>query len=367
MSPAKESGNVGKVSSPMKYDNYLRNEFIDIPKISQKKNSKKSLPGMIRNKVTGKRKRQKIQNLPKTPYPRPLFSFKSMALPKSSLNHPFTYAKNLIRLRLALEYSNGTNLHETKSNNRLPLQGLLKQFESSPTYAQIGEQHKTVLKLGDSVPPNKARHILIATTWRSGSTFLGDLLNRYPGSFYSFEPLHYIDHKHGVFSDITDEMQTEFVDLVSQVFKCEPESGYFIHANKPENRFLFRHNFRLWNVCENLLMAGAACFMPELYLSTCPYFPIRVIKTVRLRVEETEKLLLDPDLGQTLKVVVLVRDPRGVMNSRSSMDWCKLRTCIDPNTVCKNLESDVLAALQLKKKYPGHFCLCEIFVRYLNS
>ena len=30
LSPAKESGNVGKVSSPMKYDNYLRNEFIDI-------------------------------------------------------------------------------------------------------------------------------------------------------------------------------------------------------------------------------------------------------------------------------------------------------------------------------------------------
>ena len=35
----------------------------------------------------------------------------------------------------------------------------------------------------------------LATTWRSGSTFLGDLLNHYPGSFYYFEPLHYI-YKH---------------------------------------------------------------------------------------------------------------------------------------------------------------------------
>jgi hypothetical protein len=29
-------------------------------------------------------------------------------------------------------------------------------------------------------------------SWRSGSTFLGDILNHYPGVFYSFEPLHYL-------------------------------------------------------------------------------------------------------------------------------------------------------------------------------
>ena len=342
-----------KTSSPPEDKNYLKNQFIDIPKIAKKKKTKLVYPRTLQNKISGKRKVHKIPELPKTPYPAPLFSFKAMALPKSSLNYPFTYAKNLVRFRLALEFENGTNIHEIKSNTRLPQQELVEKFRSNPIYTDIGERQKTAVKLGDSVPPNKARHILIATTWRSGSTFLGDLMNRYPGTFYSFEPLHYIDHKHGIFTEITKEMQTEFIDLVSQVFKCKPESGYFIHANKPENRFLFRHNFRLWNVCENLLMAGAACFMPELYLSTCPIFPIRVIKTVRLRVEETEKLILDPELGKTLKIVVLVRDPRGVMNSRSSMDWCKLRTCNDPTTVCKHLQSDVLAALQLKKKYPG--------------
>ena len=33
------------------------------------------------------------------------------------------------------------------------------------------------------------RKILIATTWRSGSTFLGTILNQIPMTFYSFEPL----------------------------------------------------------------------------------------------------------------------------------------------------------------------------------
>jgi hypothetical protein len=348
-----EFGKYNKAFLSPKDNDYLKTGFVDIPKIAPIKKRKKKHQTTLRNKLNVKRKFQKMPPLPMTPYAAPLFNFKAMALPKSSLEHPFTYAKHLVKFRLALEFANGTDLRESMSQAKIPLQGLVDKYKKKPLYINIGDKSKTTLKLGANIGPNKARHILIATTWRSGSTFLGDLLNRYPGTFYSFEPLHYIDHKHGVLTDISEEMQSEAPELVSQVFKCRPESGYFIHANKPENRFLFKHNFRLWNVCENLLMANAACFMPELYLKTCPIFPIRVIKTVRMRVKETEKLLLDSAIGKTLKIVVLVRDPRGVMNSRSAMDWCKLKTCHDPATVCKHLQADILAAFELKKNYPG--------------
>ena len=30
---------------------------------------------------------------------------------------------------------------------------------------------------------------IIATTWRSGSTFLGDIINSHPGTYYHYEPL----------------------------------------------------------------------------------------------------------------------------------------------------------------------------------
>ena len=330
----------------------LNNEFIDIPKITQSKKAKRIHKGTLRNKNTGKRIKPKLH---RTPFPEPIFSFKAMGLPKSSLNYPFTYAKNLIKYRFLLEYRNETDLHETILKKRMPVQELLPKMKSDPMYIDVSNNDKnSSLRLGDYVNPNKALHILVATSWRSGSTFLGDLLSRYPGAFYSFEPIHYIDHKSGFVQDIT-EKETESVNLVSQIFKCQPDSGYFIHAKR--NPFLFSHNFRFWSMCKSLLEAASACFMPELYRSTCPIFPIRLTKTVRLRVGATEKLLNDPVLGKTLKIVVLVRDPRGVMNSRAGMDvleWCKEPRCSDPTTVCRDLQSDILNAYKIKKDYPGN-------------
>ncbi len=47
------------------------------------------------------------------------------------------------------------------------------------------------LRVGQEIPPTRARQILVLTSWRSGSSFFGDLLQHYPGAFYSFEPMHY--------------------------------------------------------------------------------------------------------------------------------------------------------------------------------
>ena len=34
---------------------------------------------------------------------------------------------------------------------------------------------------------------LVTTTWRSGSTFLGDIMTSHPGTFYHYEPLLHYD------------------------------------------------------------------------------------------------------------------------------------------------------------------------------
>ena len=59
------------------------------------------------------------------------------------------------------------------------------------------------------------------------------------------------------------------------------------------------------------------------YLLPCvktPYFEanIRIIKTVRLQLDEVKELLQN----KTLKIILLHRDPRGVMNSRLKKGWC---------------------------------------------
>ena len=145
--------------------------------------------------------------------------------------------------------------------------------------------------------------------------------------------------------------------MIIQVFKCTPEKGYLQHAH--EKRYIFQHNFRFWNVCENIAKRTSTkkdvrpCYSPDIYSKMCQMLPIRLIKTVRLPVNETRKLFLNPQLRDSLKIIVLIRDPRGVIHSRSSMEWCTRKDCNDPFTVCKNLESDILAAYQLKKEFPG--------------
>lgn len=87
----------------------------------------------------------------------------------------------------------------------------------------------------------------------------------------------------------------------------------------------------------------------------CPVFPVRLIKTVRLRIPHLDDLLQDLDLS--LKVIVLVRDPRGVMRSRNSMSWCDQPTCNDVSSVCRDLNEDVNQAYKLAKLFPGRVLL----------
>jgi len=209
-------------------------------------------------------------------------------------------------------------------------------------------------EIGQSIPVSSTRHILIATTWRSGSTFLGDLLNHYPGTFYYFEPLHYYAHA----QESNQNLPLDETEFLESLYKCnfdKKNSGFLNHVAKDANRFLLKnHNFRLWNSCKDILPNELMCLHPTYLNAVCPLFPIKLIKTVRLRVAKVETLLKDKSLN--LKVILLVRDPRGVYNSRSSgavSQWCKKDVCADPYTGCSDLSDDLQSALILESQFPG--------------
>lgn len=276
---------------------------------------------------------------------------------KSNTFKELAFAQNLLKHKMILEVVNGTDFREVQSSNYSSLLHLHREYTDMSVFGNIGETQNYSFQLGDTIPTNEARHFLIASTYRSGSSFLGDLLNHYQGTFYSFEPLHYNENKIGQPKMSEAEKNKEYIDMLRQVFKCIPESGYFQHASKKS--YIFQHNFRFWNVCENIAKRTSAkkevtpCYSSEIYSKMCQMLPIRLIKTVRLPVNETRKLFLDPQLKESLKIIILIRDPRGVMHSRSSMEWCTRKDCKDPFTVCTNLESDILATYQLKKEFPG--------------
>ena len=205
--------------------------------------------------------------------------------------------------------------------------------------------------VGDVFPVAQSRHTLILTTWRSGSTFLGDLLNQYPGTFYYFEPLHYYANNPNA-NRSQDEVQ--FLD---SLFKCRFDManfGYLQHVATWANSFLVKnHNFRLWSSCRSVLPLHTMCFMPEYLSFACNLHPIKLIKTVRMRMKTIEPLLADPSFN--LKVILLVRDPRAVFNSRSETlvsNWCTEPSCASPVNECRDLLEDVTSAKQLYLKYP---------------
>ena len=206
------------------------------------------------------------------------------------------------------------------------------------------------IKVGQKVPDSSARHIMVVTTWRSGSTFLGDLLNHYKGVFYYYEPLLYYEMS---YLNNKNPPQSE-IEFIESLLKCRYDKdniGYFHHISSD---LLSLHNFRLRNSCHHLLPQEKMCLFPEYLNKVCPLYPIKLMKTVRLDLRETETLIKDPSLD--LKILFLVRDPRGTYNSRSSTaisNWCNKDQCADPEVGCEQMMDNINAAFDLETRYPG--------------
>lgn len=57
-----------------------------------------------------------------------------------------------------------------------------------------------------------------------------------------------------------------------------------------------------------------------------------------------------------VRLVLLIRDPRGILQSRKHREWCPAKPdCSDPALVCADMVSDFSAAVKLSKKYPRSF------------
>ncbi|XP_064604632.1 carbohydrate sulfotransferase 1-like [Liolophura sinensis] len=79
--------------------------------------------------------------------------------------------------------------------------------------------------------------------------------------------------------------------------------------------------------------------------------PIRVIKTIRTPMRfVTELLKKDP----SVKVIHLLRDPRGLINSWITYDY-KPKKDILPQYVCNLIGDDLKTRYELEKQYPGTF------------
>ena len=91
----------------------------------------------------------------------------------------------------------------------------------------------------------------------------------------------------------------------------------------------------------------------------CNSSSLRVIKTIRARMEDAERLLA---AHPNLKVVHLLRDPRGVVNSRLAKPWATSLAAkyqgadpimMEARIYCAEIERDVTLRRRLERRFPG--------------
>lgn len=127
---------------------------------------------------------------------------------------------------------------------------------------------------------------IILTTWRSGSTFLGEVLNAVPGNFYHYEPL--LDY--GIIQIRGPPYEESAVRHLKRLLSCDYSNlDDYLEFGKTHTH-LFSHNTRLWDMCGQYPFY---CWNSTFLSKFCKEFPFQSMKSVRLRLHLAEALLED--------------------------------------------------------------------------
>lgn len=128
---------------------------------------------------------------------------------------------------------------------------------------------------------------VVISSWRSGSTFLGDVLNALPGNYYHYEPLLTYD----IIKIRGAPYDKPSVKSLKKLMKCNYTGlDDYLDFGKTHN-YLFSHNTRLWSQCH---LFPQFCYQPKFLEPFCKLFPLQSMKVVRLRMRVAANLLRDP-------------------------------------------------------------------------
>ncbi|XP_070545058.1 carbohydrate sulfotransferase 1-like isoform X2 [Ptychodera flava] len=184
--------------------------------------------------------------------------------------------------------------------------------ESKRSLQDVGETWKSV----DNGIVNRqpGLRIILVGAFRTGSTFIGEMLNQNPSIFYMFEPLRLVhDIVHGNLISKDLENSTKF-ELIENLFNCRFPTYYVHHLRHWE--YAVYESREIKRTCRS--NGGCGQTTAEDFSDSCKSREIVAMKVIRLDSLELLKPLV-VEQGMNLKIIHLVRDPRGVANSRKTL------------------------------------------------
>ncbi|XP_043193072.1 carbohydrate sulfotransferase 3-like [Amphibalanus amphitrite] len=200
---------------------------------------------------------------------------------------------------------------------------------------QLRREGRSAAFTGRPVAAADARQLLLLSSWRSGSSFVGKLLASQPLAFYLFEPLKWLASGG---SQVPPERRAQALrDALRCNFSALSQPGALVFTVRSPVADA---------VCARL---PDGCRSRELLEQICALHPVRVLKTVRARVHYLEELVRS---SPRLTLVLLVRDPRAVVHSRRHSAWCR-RKCGSVPLLCQWMSESLRGAAQLERQLPG--------------
>ena len=187
----------------------------------------------------------------------------------------------------------------------------------------------------------KKKVFWIISSWRSGSTFLASLIENLPGVFYNYEPLDFL----GVNSVVTEKDFPAAKKVINDILNCN-------YTNKALRYFRRKYRDMMLDKRKSFCISPSACLDGNYLTEICKMSPIFAFKTVKMTLRQVEIFINNPEID--LKIIHLVRDPRGVQNSRNHVRWCN-RDCSNIKTHCYFLKNDLIYADSLKQTFPGRY------------